>query len=897
MVSGDQGGEEGGGEAPGSAFRRLQQLQTITDAALGHLRFETLSRELLTRLTEVLSTDTAAVLLIDEGADELVARAAKGLEEEVEAGTRIPIGGGFAGRIAATARPLAILDVEHADVLNPILRERGVRSLLGVPLLVEGSVIGVLHVGSLTRREFSESEVELLQLAAERIAMAIEHARLYESELQARARAERALEQLARLEAVTESAFAQLGLTDLINLLLMRLRDLLAADSASIFLLDAERGDLLLRARLGPEGIELDPGVRVGVGEGFAGRVAAEEGPLVVEELAGGEPEAERLGGTGIKSLVGVPLFIEGSLRGVLTLGAQAPRRFKSDDIDVLQRAADRVAVAIEHARLYEAERQARAAAEQATARLQQVESMTEVALTHIALDDELMNLLLDRVRALLSADTASVLLLEEDTGVLVPRAARGLEEEVETRVEIPVGEGFAGRVAAQSKPFVVRDIDEFPVANPILREKHIKSMAGVPLVVEGRVVGVLHVGTLVRREFGDDDISLLALLGERIALTLGHARLYQRERRVAEALQRSMLLERLPEISGLELAARYLPGAAEADVGGDWYDVIELRGGDVAFAIGDVVSRGLRAASAMGQIRNAARAYALDGDAPAHVLDRLERVVRNLPARDMATFLYLVLDPDGLDYTYANAGHPPPLKVAADGNPVFVEAVASPPLGAVPEPSHQEARGVLRPGEALLLYTDGLVEDRDMWLSEGLERLAAAAREAGIVGDPDKFCDRLIGELLGDKGRADDVALLLIKAVVRAAERLKLRLPAEAEALATLRRRLRGWLEDAGVGDEPAYDLLVAVSEASANAVEHAYGPSDATFEVDASIGAGEVAVVIRDHGRWRPPRGRNRGRGTLLMQELMDHFEVSSGDDGTVVRLRRALVREAAA
>ena len=136
--------------------------------------------ELLERISEILHADTAAFLMLDEAAGVLVATAAKGIEEEVEAGVRIPLGRGFAGRIAAQRRPITIEDVDHADVLNPILRQKGIRSLLGVPLMAENTVLGVLHVGTLTPRRFTEGDRDLLQLAAERAAVAIEHTRLFE---------------------------------------------------------------------------------------------------------------------------------------------------------------------------------------------------------------------------------------------------------------------------------------------------------------------------------------------------------------------------------------------------------------------------------------------------------------------------------------------------------------------------------------------------------------------------------------------------------------------------------------------------------------------------------------------------------------------------------------------
>jgi PAS domain S-box-containing protein len=161
-------------------------LQSLTDAALAHLGLQDLLDTLLDRIAEALGADTVAVLLLDEEDQVLVARAAKGIEEEVERGVRIPLGRGFAGRIAAERRPIVLSDVDHADVLNPILRQKGIRSLLGVPLTVQGNVIGVLHVGSLRPRSFADDDVRFLQVVADRAALAIEHARLYEEARQAR---------------------------------------------------------------------------------------------------------------------------------------------------------------------------------------------------------------------------------------------------------------------------------------------------------------------------------------------------------------------------------------------------------------------------------------------------------------------------------------------------------------------------------------------------------------------------------------------------------------------------------------------------------------------------------------------------------------------------------------
>jgi signal transduction histidine kinase len=155
-------------------------VQAVTDAALAHLELDELFAVLLPRIRDILAADTCAVLLLDQDTSELAARAALGIEEEVEQGVRIPVGGGFAGRVAATKAPVILADVDHADVLNPILRQKGIKSMLGVPLLVEDNAFGVIHVGTLVHRRFTADDVELLQLVADRVAIAIERGRLHE---------------------------------------------------------------------------------------------------------------------------------------------------------------------------------------------------------------------------------------------------------------------------------------------------------------------------------------------------------------------------------------------------------------------------------------------------------------------------------------------------------------------------------------------------------------------------------------------------------------------------------------------------------------------------------------------------------------------------------------------
>jgi signal transduction histidine kinase len=324
---------------------RLRRLQALTDAALSSLQLEELLGTLLVRTQALLEVDTCAVLLLDEERNELVARAAVGIEEEVEAGVRIPVGRGFAGRVAEGRRAVILDDVDHADVLNPILREKGIKSMLGVPMIAGEDVIGVLHVGSLTSRKFTQEEAELLSLAAERAAVGVEHARLYEAERRARRRME-------DIQAVTDAALAHLEIHDLLDVLLPRIRQILRADTCAVLLLDEGGDELVARAAVGIEE-EVEQGVRIPMGRGFAGRVAANRRPVILDDVDHADIVNPILREKGIKSMLGVPLLAGGRVLGVLHVGTLVHRRFTVDDTELLALVAQRVAIAVERAQLH----------------------------------------------------------------------------------------------------------------------------------------------------------------------------------------------------------------------------------------------------------------------------------------------------------------------------------------------------------------------------------------------------------------------------------------------------------------------------------------------------------------------------------------------------------------
>ncbi|GIE99257.1 cyclic diguanylate phosphodiesterase [Paractinoplanes rishiriensis] len=389
--------------------------------------------------------------------------------------------------------------------------------------------------------------------------------------------------------------------------------------------------------------------------------------------------------------------------------------------------------------------------------RLRRLEAVTDATLSRLDASD-LLDELLDRVRDLLGADTAAILLIDAHSRQLVATAANGLEEEVRRGFRLDVGRGFAGRVAATRQPVVLPDVTPADVVNPILIEMGIRSLLGVPVFAAGEVVGVLHVGTLSPRAFTSDDVQLLQLAADRAGVA-GQIRNQKLERATTLALQRSLLPATLPEVPGVDLAARYVPGHAFG-LGGDWYDVFTLPSGWLGLVIGDVSGHGLASAVVMGRIRSALRAYALVSEEPAEVLTLLDRKVRHFEAGSLTTALYAMLSPDRRTILVSSAGHPPPV-IAAPTVPATLAALpADPPLGVgTPKAERRTTRLDLPPGAVLVCYTDGLVERRDQEIDVGFRLLTEVIRPA----DPETICATVMSAAGADEP-TDDVALLVVR-------------------------------------------------------------------------------------------------------------------------------------
>ncbi|GAB3893436.1 SpoIIE family protein phosphatase [Kibdelosporangium lantanae] len=391
--------------------------------------------------------------------------------------------------------------------------------------------------------------------------------------------------------------------------------------------------------------------------------------------------------------------------------------------------------------------------------RLSRIEAVTDPALALLG-PVELVRTLLERAREVLVVDTATMLVLDSSTEQLVVTAALGIEEEVRQGIRIPVGEGFAGRVAQSRRPLVVDHVDETTVMNSLLWERGLRVLLGVPMVAMGRLVGVLHVGAVTQRSFTEDEIHLLSMVADRLALAASAQR-SSAERSATAALQRSLLPVRLPTSPHLEFAARYVPGA-DVHVGGDWYDVFPLADGRWGVVIGDVVGHGLPAAVIMGRLRSALRAYALmEVDDPALVLDQLNRKAVHFEHGTMATVLYAIINPTHESLTMAVAGHPPPAMAVPGDEARLVEVDPSPPIGLPYQKRPHNVTVPLPLGSVMCFYTDGLVERRGQPIDLGLDQLCAAmtADRANVV------CSRIMRALTDNLDEPeDDTAVLVMR-------------------------------------------------------------------------------------------------------------------------------------
>ncbi|MFJ3306575.1 SpoIIE family protein phosphatase [Streptomyces sp. NPDC086549] len=425
--------------------------------------------------------------------------------------------------------------------------------------------------------------------------------------------------------------------------------------------------------------------------------------------------------------------------------------------------------------------------------------------------------------------------------------------------------------------------------------EYGIHSLITVPLRAGSLVLGVANFWRSEKPEpFDTEELALAEELAARAAVSIDNARRYTREHSTAVALQRSLLPRTLPEQSALEIAYRYLP--AQAGVGGDWFDVLPLSGTRVALVVGDVVGHGLHAAATMGRLRTAVHNFSALDLPPDELLSLLDELVGRIDQDETptdgaapvtgATCLYAIYDPVSRRCTVARAGHPPPVLIRPDGGVEFPDVPAGPPLGLGGLP-FETADLELPEGSRLVLYTDGLVEDRERDIDEGLELLRTALEQAG--DSPEDTCRAVLEQLPARP--SDDVAVIVARTRALGADRVaEWQVPSDPAAVSDIRASVTRQLAEWGL-EELMFTTELILSELVTNAIRYGRSPIGVRLLRDRSLIC-EVSdcSTTSPHLRYAASTDEG-GRGLFLVAQLTERWGTRYTSDGKIIWAEQAL------
>ena len=734
-----------------------------TDSAL-----DDLFRTALVAIRDALGADAVSVLQANETGDELVARASSGLSEEVTLGLGIRRGEGMSGRVLASREPLIVDDLSTIEVVSPILRNSGLRSIVAVPIMLEDRLLGVLYAGSRALQYFSVSDAELLEMIAARWAGALERVQAFESERSARAKAERDANFLVRLQRTTSKLLAATTTEEVVATLTESLAtDALGVDVAwsSVWIVRDMNLVLFPTPRSLPLSqshaeIPLDD-------DGPIASTARDRCASYAEPSDGGRgaflPEDGRLLHT---SWAALPLLIRQECIGVVVVAHRQTHEFEQEERDYLTAMADQAAQAIERARLYAAQvslaetnaffaQSARAIAEgsdyaDTLARLASLalHVMGDICLIDVVGEDGNPQRMVAQHR-----DATSQHLVDR-LGSVYPPDPLGSHPAME------VIHSGKTRWSEDMSDLFLRETTRDDAHYALVKALNFRSYVAVPLVGETEVLGAL---TLVSssRSFGPVDVSLAERFAEHVAAVVDNARRYESTLQTSQTLQESLLPQSLGLVPGVEVATRYLPATRGLEVGGDFYDLVGLSGGTAVLMIGDVAGHDREAAALMGQLRSAARALAGQVHGPSELIATLQRSWNLLGFERIATGVFCWLEPANGDLVVASAGHYPPLVIGPRSEARYVPVAPTGPLCTSTRFRDAiEWKGRLEHGNTLLLFTDGAIDERGAGAEASMELLAEVAADGDL--SPTAVCDRVVRMLPLE--RIDDVALLALQ-------------------------------------------------------------------------------------------------------------------------------------
>jgi serine phosphatase RsbU (regulator of sigma subunit)/anti-sigma regulatory factor (Ser/Thr protein kinase)/GAF domain-containing protein len=741
----------------------------------------------------------------------------------------------------------------HPSAVSPDAGATRIRAVLAIPIRVRAADFGYLYLADdRLGHVFSDSQERAVRALVSAAAVAIDNARLFEQERET-AKWTRASREIttALLSGDPQTAPLQLIVNRALELAEAEQAILLVPTESDVP--DADTETLIVAATAGRYSTEVI-GQRIPMDRSTTGSVARRGIPLITDSF---QYPIEGFTDAGERSAIVIPLIADETALGVIAVARNPQQQpFGTDYLDLVSDFARHAALALALA----------AGREHALNRqLAQADTVDDAV---VVAAEELRRLW--RARRVLT--------------VAFSDSRQGAETSSDGINLISVGDAAQWAELPshlQRRLCLLRDGDQL---RPYASEP---GTAGIALQHPDGVL-VVWIELAEQRPFTLEDQTLLTMQAGRLGQALHRVHQVDQQRETALALQHAILG---PAYLPPGFAVRYQAASRPLQVGGDWYDVVDLDDGRIGLVVGDCVGHGLAAATVMGQLRSACRALLLERPSPRIALAGLDRFAARLPGARCTTAVCAVLNSETGELVYSSAGHPPAIVMHADGTTRIIEDGRTIPVGVRPDRGRPEARLTLPARAVLLLYTDGLVERRHTGLDDGIAEVCALLHESRDA-ELEHLASQIMQRLAPSDGYQDDVALLLY----RHPAPLQIDFPADVNRLADVRNALRDWLVRAEVDANQIHDVLIAAGEAVSNSIEHGHRESpEGVIRLRATVGADVVRVAIVDSGTWKPPRPaaqRHRGRGIQLMQGLMQDVTIDRENDGTTVHLTARIV-----
>jgi serine phosphatase RsbU (regulator of sigma subunit)/GAF domain-containing protein/anti-sigma regulatory factor (Ser/Thr protein kinase) len=736
----------------------------------------------------------------------------------------------------------------HVQAMGLHAHDPPMRAFLGIPIVVRAAEFGNLYVADdRPDRVFSDSQEGAVRALATAAAAAIDNARLFEQERESAKWTKASRE-------ITTALLSGDPQTGPLQLIVNRALELADAEQAILLVpqepgLPADQVDTLVVAATAGRYASEVIGQQVPMEGSTTGGVVRRGLPLITDSF---QYPIEGFTDVGERSAIVMPLTADETVIGVIAV-ARHPQQppFGNDYLDLVSDFAAHAALAL-----------ALTAGREHALNQELAEADTVDDAVHAAAEE---------LRRLWRA--RRVLTVTFPTGSSSRQSSYGAPQVVS------VGEPAQWADLPSHTQQMLSSLRDGELLTP---NTTTAGTAGIALRHPEGVL-VVWIDLAEQRPFTLEDQTLLTVLAGRLGQGLQRVYQVDQQRETALALQHAILGP--ADLPG-GFAVRYQAASRPLQVGGDWYDVMDLEDGRIALVVGDCVGHDLAAATVMGQVRSACRALLLGDPSPSAALSGMDRFAARLPGAQCTTAVCAVLNPDTGELVYSSAGHPPPILVYADGTTRMLHDAHTIALGIRPGWARPQAHVIMPARATLVLYTDGLVERRRMPLEHGISQVAELVQD-GLAATLDGLANQIMSRLAPSGGYQDDVALLLY----RHPAPLDLRFPADASHLAPTRTALRSWLTRAQLRPNETMSVLIAAGEAVANAIEHGHRDSpEGTISLGATMLADQVQLTITDTGSWEPPQPTTeppRGRGIALMRRLMHEVSIDSDGAGTTVHL----------